>query len=159
MAAVLIFNLASWVDAARLLGTGASAHTGALAEALGSRGLSKCYSAGPLYHVVFESAESLVMVPLQKDRYPAYGDEVGSADEICYVFRSDQTAKRQHVALMRFLGEQGVSYDKFEVGEYRVLHRFKPREALTVEAIANIRRQETVSLELGTVFDQGDSTR
>lgn len=159
MAVVVVFNLASWVDAARLLGTSASAQTRALAEALDSRGLSRCYSAGPLYHVTFESDESLVLVPLQKDRYPAYGDVVGSADEICYVFRKDQTTKRQHVALMSFLGEQSVSYDKFEVGEYRILHRFEPREALSVEAIANIRRQKTVSLELGTVFDQGDSTR
>lgn len=156
-AGVVLFNVVSWADASRLLGTGAGARTRALSDALVSRGLTRCYSAAPLYHVVFESGEKLILAPLQKDRYPAYGDMVGDADEICYVFRADQERKRQHVALMRFLGEQGVSHDRFEVGEYRVLHGFQPREVLTVDAIASIRRQETVHLDLGTVFDQGDS--
>ncbi len=157
MAAVLAFNMASWADASRLLGTGATERTRALIEALEARGLTHCYSAGPLYHVVFESRENLILAPLQKDRYPDYGDEVGAADEICYVFRQDQSTKRQHIALMQFLSERGVSHASFEVGEYRILHGFEPREALTVDAIASIRRQETVRLDLGTVFDQGDS--
>jgi len=148
-ASVLVFNLASWADA--MQGLGREQRGGdELIAFLEERGISHCYSAGPLYHLVFASGERVVLAPLQKDRYPAYNREVEAADSICYVFRDDQTAKRQHVAMMTFLTDRGVTFGREAVGGYNVLYGFSPREALTGEALRAIRSQEKARIGLGT---------
>jgi hypothetical protein len=157
IAAVLVFNAASWADSTRLLGAGDGESAEKLLAELEARDLRRCYAAGPLYHLVFASEERVILAPLQKDRYPPYDAQIESADRICYVYRTDQAEKRQHVAMMGFLGENGISYDNFEAGPYRVLHGFSRREALTPSVIASIRNQEKAHVEIAPIFGQGDN--
>ena len=100
--AVMAFNLLGWVDAATRGEDGEDGRGRRLLALLDEHGLTRCYSAGPLYHLVFASNEEVVIAPLQKDRYPAYNDELERAGNICYVFRDDQQRKRksQHQILL-----------------------------------------------------------
>ncbi len=82
------------------------------------------------------------MSPLQKDRYPAYNDEVEASPSVCYVFREDQQKKRQHLAMMKFLESRGVRYDTTLAPPYRILHDLAPREVITGDAIGRVRRLE-----------------
>jgi len=137
--AVLVFNVASWADARHILGDQEQDRGDELVAFLSARGLTRCYSAAPLYHLVFASGERVVLAPLQKDRYPAYNRLVEGSDAVCYVFRSDQASKRQHLAMMALLAERGVSYRQDSVGPYRVLSQFEPRDALDRAAVARLR--------------------
>ncbi len=139
--AVLCFNIASWVDAA-LLSAPASRERDAgerLLEHLAGLGIDRCYSAGPLYHLVFASRERVLFAPLQKNRIPAYDADVGRAQDICYVFREDQADKRQHLALIGALESSGVTYQSERVADYNILFSFTPRSAVTAEVIARAR--------------------
>jgi hypothetical protein len=138
LAAILVLNLASWADA--LLRTEAPDTSGdELMAALESRGIGACYSAGPMYHLVFRSGERVILSPLQKNRIPAYDELVEATESICYVFRDDQDRKRQHLLLLEDLDEQGVRYERFSVGKYNVLSDFEPREVIDAELIQRVR--------------------
>ena len=148
IAFVLVFNVLGWAD---LFGRPAAnvavvndddGRGDRLLAALEQQGLTRCYSAGPLYHLVFASGERVVMSPLQKDRYPAYNDEVEASPSVCYVFREDQQKKRQHIAMMDFLESRGVRYDTTLAPPYRILHGLAPREVITGDAIGRVRRLE-----------------
>ncbi len=146
---VLLFNMAGWTDALMLRGRVDAERGKPLLEFLAANDLAACYSAGPLYHLVFESNEGVVLAPLQNDRYPRYNEIVEASERICYVFRPDQQKKRQHKALIALLAERGVEYRRADVGSYQVLYGFEPRAALDGEAIERLRHQETATLTLG----------
>jgi hypothetical protein len=106
-----------------------------------------------MYHIVFASDEEIVIAPLQKDRYPAYNPIVEAEPEICYLFRDDQTGKRQHVAFVRALEQNSIRYRHETVGPYNVLLDFSPREAITPILIASVRTQKTARIEMEEVID------
>jgi 4-amino-4-deoxy-L-arabinose transferase-like glycosyltransferase len=140
---VLVLNVASWVDAGTMQMMPSSddeQRTERLLAWLEERDLDACYSASPLYHVVFLGGESVVISPLQKNRYPAYDAMIEAADSICYVSREDQQDKRQHLAMMALLEARGVRYRTDQVGPYRVLHEFEPRRAIRAEDVEAIRK-------------------
>jgi hypothetical protein len=138
LAAVFVLNLASWADA--LLRSETVDESGAqLIAAAADRGIEACYSAGPMYHVVFESNERLVLSPLQKNRIPAYDEVVEGSQSICYVFRDDQATKRQHVAFVEALADRGVRYERFKSGKYNVFAGFEPRAAVDAEMMQRVR--------------------
>ena len=138
LSAIFVLNLASWADA--LLRTETPDASGnELMVALESRGIGACYSAGPMYHLVFRSDERVILSPLQKNRIPAYDELVEAAESICYVFRDDQDQKRQHLLLLESLDEKGVRYERFSVGQYNVLSGFEPREVVDAEMIRRVR--------------------
>jgi hypothetical protein len=114
---------------------------GPLLAALEQVGCTRGYSAGPLYHLVFETGEALVLAPLQKDRFPAYDAIVAEAAAPCYVYRADQTDKRQHEQFLAGLQTAGVSYRELGVPPYTVLHEFTPRERLTPALVEQARRR------------------
>jgi hypothetical protein len=150
VALVVAFNVAGWADAAATRGDGQqhSGHTDrsggeALLEHLAATGITRCYSAGPLYHLVFISEERVLFSPLQKNRYPAYDKEIERAERICYVFRDDQGRKRQHLALVDLLEKSGVTYQSTHVGGYNILSSFSPRAAITSDLIARARHPRT----------------
>jgi hypothetical protein len=141
LVAVMLFHVAGWVDAASVPPSADEARGERLIQWLDDRGVRACYSASPLYHLVFGGAERVVISPLQKDRYPAYDQSIEEAGSICYIFREDQQDKRQHLAMMALLASKGVRYREAEVGVYRVLYGLEPRRALTaadVEAVRNV---------------------
>lgn len=141
---VMGFNVAGWADAAAVRAAAQERIDGVrLIEHLQAAGITRCYSAGPLYHLVFISEERVVFAPLQKNRYPAYDKEVERAESICYVFREDQSLKRQHVALLGLLEKSGVTYQTDRVGGYNVFSSFSPRTAITPELIARAREPRT----------------
>ena len=143
-ALVMAFNLAGWADAAASRGGWQERNSGLqLLERLESMGISRCYSAGPLYHLVFISQERVLFTPLQKNRYPAYDKEIERADSICYVFRDDQSRKRQHLVLTDLLEKSGVTYQTTRVGGYNVFSSFSPRAAITPDLIARARDPRT----------------
>lgn len=138
LAAVFILNLASWADA--LLRSETIDDSGSqLIAAAADRDIEACYSAGPMYHVVFESNERLVLSPLQKNRIPAYDEVVERSKSICYVFRDDQAKKRQHVAFVDALDARGVRYERFKAGKYNVFAEFEPRVAVDAEMMRRVR--------------------
>jgi len=147
--AVLAFNVAGWVDAAAMVGeAGTERDAGdALLERLGELGIDRCYSAGPLYHLVFASGEKVLFAPLQKNRYPAYDGEVERTEDICYVFRDDQAEKRQHLTLLGELEKSRVSYQTDRVAEYNILSSFSPRAILSAELISRARAGGVASAE------------
>jgi hypothetical protein len=150
VACLLAFNAASWLDA-----PAASADIGAESGAkllgfLEGNALERCYSAAPLYHLVFQSRERVVLAPLQKDRYAKYDKMVEETDEICYVFREDQRDKRQHVAMMSYLDEHRVAYRSARVDQYNVLWGFAPRAALSSGAIRSIREPRDPRVAAGS---------
>jgi len=149
VAAVLAFHVASWADAATSRGEDSERTGVALLAFLEEHGLGRCYSAAPLYHLVFRSEERVVMAPLQKDRYPKYNDEIEASDSICYVFRDDQADKRQHVAMLGELAAHSVTYRSESIGPYTVFWDFSPRGALTREAMERIRSPRDPKLLLG----------
>lgn len=140
LAVVMLFHVSGWVDAAMMPGSDEEARGTALLEWLDDRDLRACYSASPLYHLVFRGGEKVVMAPLQKDRYPAYNAVIEEAESICYVFREDQQQKRQHLAMLDLLRGRGVRYRQSEVGPYRVLHDFEPRRSVTAADVEEVRR-------------------
>ncbi len=147
LVAVMLLNVAGWVDAALAPPRDDEARGAALLEWLEERELRACYSASPLYHLVFRGGERVVISPLQKDRYPAYDAVIERADSICYVYRADQQDKRQHLAMLELLDRSGVRYERSQVGPYFVLHAFEPRRALRgadVEAIRSARQAPAV---------------
>jgi 4-amino-4-deoxy-L-arabinose transferase-like glycosyltransferase len=147
-ALVLAFNVAGWADAAATRSSRQERRDGEqLLSQLDAMGISRCYSAGPLYHLVFVSRERVLFSPLQKNRCPAYDKEIEQADSICYVFRDDQSHKRHHLILIDLLEKSGVTYQTTRVGGYNVFSSFSPREAITPGLIARARdpRAEALS--------------
>jgi hypothetical protein len=149
VACVLVFNVASWVDAPTASAATEQGSSARLLAFLEEKGLTRCYSAAPLYHLVFQSKERVLLVPLQKDRYPAYDRMLEASPEVCYVFREDQRKKRQHVALTDYLAANRVAYESGSVGEYNVLWGFAPRAALSRAAIEQIREPRDPSVKVG----------
>jgi hypothetical protein len=137
---VLVLNVASWVDAALMPAADDEQRGERLLAWLEEHDLHACYSASPLYHVVFLGGESVVISPLQKNRYPAYDRTIEDSESICYVSREDQQDKRQHLAMMALLESKGVRYRTDQVGPYRVLHQLEPRRAIRAEDVEAIRR-------------------
>ncbi|RMF23479.1 MAG: hypothetical protein D6760_05245, partial [Deltaproteobacteria bacterium] len=142
MVAVIAYGGLSWVDVRAAATSGSQQRIEDLVERLEQAGIRYCYSAAPMYHAVFASGERVVMSALQKDRYPPYGEMVGRAERICYLYRDDQRTKRQHVAFMRLLARKHVTYDKFRVRDFTVLYDFEPRSAITEADIERVRHQE-----------------
>jgi hypothetical protein len=65
------------------------------------------------------------------------------------VFRDDQADKRQHVAMMRHLGANGVEFRSARVDRYNVLWGFAPRAALSGGAIRRIREPRDARVVMG----------
>jgi 4-amino-4-deoxy-L-arabinose transferase-like glycosyltransferase len=109
------------------------------------------YSAGPMYHVAFRSLERIILVPLDKSRYPQYKTQVSEAPAICYVFRKDQERKKIHMAFLELLREEGVVYQQSSVGNYVVYHSFDPRYKISPSLLeqAKIREPSPSELLLG----------
>ncbi len=139
VASVLVFNLLSWGDMSAAAGTGSAKRIERLNAALAGLELDRCYSAGPMYHAVFGAKEEIILAPLQKDRYPAYGLAVAGAREICYVFRPDQAEKRQHLAFMSLLERKNISFEQASTGDYEILYGFSPRRAITAADMDGVR--------------------
>lgn len=142
--AVLVFNLATWVDATTIPDAGVEGNGIQLLDYLEGEGLERCYSAGPLYHLVFRSQERVIFAPLQKDRYPPYNALLEAADRVCYVFRQDQRRKRQHRAFVEYLASAEVSYQEHSVADYVVFYSFSPRSALTADVMSAVRHLQPV---------------
>lgn len=153
LVATVLFQLAGWVDAAMMPPAPDEGRGADLLAWLDDRGIRACYSASPLYHVVFASGERVVISPLQKNRIPAYDAVVEAADSICYVLRDDQRDKRQHVAMMAAIEGRGIRYEEDRVGPYVVLHGFEPRRALTSRDVEAARQAPGP----GTGADAGDA--
>ncbi len=136
---VLVLNVASWVDAALMPPSDDEERGEKLVSWLDEHELRACYSASPLYHLVFRGGESVVISPLQKDRYPAYDARIEETERVCYVYREDQSDKRQHLAMLALLDAKGVRYRTDDVGPYRVLHDFEPRRAIRAEDVEAVR--------------------
>lgn len=161
---VVAFNVAGWADAAATRGDdrepsgGFPARSGgeALIAHLAAAGLTRCYSAGPLYHLVFVSEERVLFSPLQKNRYPAYDKEIERAERICYVFRDDQSRKRQHLVLVDLLEKSGVTYQSTRVGGYNIFSSFSPRAAITPDLIARARDPRTEA-PAGVAAERGEA--
>jgi hypothetical protein len=147
--AVLVFNLATWVDATTIPDVGVEGNGIQLLDFLEEEQLGRCYSAGPLYHLVFRSQERVILAPLQKDRYPAYNRLVESSDELCYVFREDQKGKRQHRAFTEFLIDADIRYQQHVVANYFVFYDFEPRSAITADVMTAVRNLEPVPVPVG----------
>ncbi len=145
--AVLFFNVAGWVDAASLPAAADEDRGRQLIGFLEGKGIGACYSASPLYHLAFASSERVVFAPLQKDRYPPYDAAVETADSICYVFRDDQTTKRQHLALLALLESRQVRYTVEQVGPYRVMYGFEPRRAIHAADVDALRGAQAMDDE------------
>ena len=141
LAAVTAYNLLSWADLGSAIGSNNRERVKALVEALDAHGLARCYSAGPMYHAVFESGERIILSPLQKDRYPAYGRLVNEADRICYVFRPDQKTKAQHRAFLQLLARKNITYRRLDTGAYIVWYKFHPRREIRKNDMDEVRRQ------------------
>jgi hypothetical protein len=157
IALVVAINVAGWADAAISRGAERERSGGEeLVDRLTAMGLTRCYSAGPLYHLVFIGEERVLFSPLQKNRYPAYDKEIEQAESICYVFRDDQGHKRQHLVLMDLLEKSGATYQTTRVGGYNVLSSFSPRTAITPELIARARDPRTES-PAGVVSEPGEA--
>jgi hypothetical protein len=142
-ALVLAYNLVGWADAATLALSSPRHEGRELVELLRARGWTRCYSAGPLYHLIFASGEEVLLSPLQKNRYPAYDRVIEASPTICYVHRVDQEGKRQHAEMMALLHRDGVTYGTAAIGPYRISHDVSPRAALSMESIRAIRREDT----------------
>ena len=140
---VVAFNIVSWADAMQVQSGSAERRSSQLLDFLESEDLRHCYSAGPLYHVVFRATERVVVAPLQKDRYSPYNSAIEKADSVCYIFRDDQRSKRQHLALMRLLSQERVSFSRGRAGPYNVLFGFSPRGVLSSRALSAIRRSRS----------------
>ncbi len=145
---VLIFNVASWADALISPSESTQQRGRDLLELLDRHQLTACYSAAPLYHLVFASQEKVILAPLQKDRYAPYNRIVENSDSICYVFRDDQVTKRQHLAFMSLLEHESVSFKRDRSGEYQVLYDFSPRSAISKSAIEKVKSQERAALQI-----------
>jgi hypothetical protein len=151
--AALAFNLSSWIDTATGAGRGDIDRIAGLIDTLERNGLTRCYTAGPMYHATFAARERIILSPLQKDRYPPYGDAVAASERICYVYRDDQADKRQHAAFARLLRESQVAFESLQAGPYNVLYDFRPRERITADAIAKVRAAETAHVSIGGMLD------
>jgi 4-amino-4-deoxy-L-arabinose transferase-like glycosyltransferase len=157
-ALAMAFNVAGWADAAATRSTLQERGGGQqLLDRLESMGISRCYSAGPLYHLVFVTGERVLFSPLQKNRYPAYDEEIERAEGICYVFREDQGRKRQHLRLADLLEKSGVTYQTTRVGGYNIWSSFSPRAAITPDLIARARLARTEALDGGPRSQAGRS--
>lgn len=154
LVAVMLLHVVGWVDAAMMPGAPDEQRGERLVEWLDDRGIRACYSASPLYHLVFISQERVVISPLQKDRYPAYDELVEQADAVCYVFRQDQRRKRQHLAMMELLERQGVQYQEAEIGPYRVLHDLEPRRQLKAADVDKVRRAKADGTEVENIDEE-----
>lgn len=154
LCAVLLLHVAGWVDAGMTPTSNDEQRGQQLLEWLDDHGLRACYSASPLYHVVFASGERVLISPLQKDRYPAYDPMIEEADEICYIYRDGQAHKRQHLAMMAKLGSNGVGFETAEVGPYRILYDLQPRRGLKAADVDAIRKARPAADETGD--DQGE---
>ena len=154
LAGVLLFHLSSWVDAAMMPPSDDERRGEHLARWLDDRGIRACYSASPLYHVVFAGGESFVISPLQKNRIPAYDERIEATDSICYVFREDQKNKRQHLAMIDMLRAKGVRYAEASVGPYRVLHDFAPRRAFGSSDVEAVRKAPAAAGDNGQFVDE-----
>ncbi|RMD85596.1 MAG: hypothetical protein D6815_01525 [Candidatus Dadabacteria bacterium] len=172
--AVMAYGVLSWADVKAATGGGSIERIEALASALERHDLRYCYSAGPMYHVVFAAGERVILSPLQKDRYPAYAKIVSQAPRICYVFRKDQEHKRQHVAFMRLLDRKRISYERFQLCRtgtgvvevrqdedckkqcgktlYVVLYDFEPRQAITEADMERVRHQERARIDVDRIL-------
>jgi hypothetical protein len=139
LALLMLFHVASWVDAAMTPTADDDARGERLIRWLDDRGIGACYSASPLYHMVFAGGERVVISPLQKNRIPLYDDEIDRAESVCYVFRDDQAGKRQHLAMLEMLKARGVRYRQDDVGAYHVLHDFEPRRGFGTREIEAVR--------------------
>jgi 4-amino-4-deoxy-L-arabinose transferase-like glycosyltransferase len=149
-ALAMAFNVAGWADAAATRSSGQERSSGQqLLDRLESMAISRCYSAGPLYHLVFLTGERVLFSPLQKNRYPAYDEEIERAESICYVFREDQGRKRHHLRLADLLEKSGVTYQTTRVGGYNIWSSFSPRAAITPDLIARARLARTETLDGG----------
>ncbi len=152
MIAVLAYGGLSWVDVRAAATSGSQRRIADLVERLEQAGIRYCYSAAPMYHAVFASGERVIVSALQKDRYAPYGDAVGAAAEICYLYRDDQQTKRQHVAFMRLLARKHVTYRKFRVRDFTVLYDFDPRSAITEEDMQRVRHQERTRIGIDSLL-------
>lgn len=140
IASVLVFNLLSWADLSAAAGADSTERIKRLNSTLAAKGLTHCFSAGPMYHAVFAAKEEIILAPLQKDRYPAHGRAVAGADKFCYVFRPDQSDKRQHRAFLSLLETKGVAFETSSTPDYTILHSFNPREAISAADMEAVRR-------------------
>ncbi|MFN2427708.1 MAG: ArnT family glycosyltransferase [Candidatus Binatia bacterium] len=160
LVAVMLFHVAGWVDAALTPTSDEEARGERLVSWLDDRGIRACYSASPLYHLVFQGEEKVVISPLQKNRYPAYDAVIEAAGAICYVFREDQQDKRQHLAMMALLEAKELRYESSEVGPYRVLHDFVPRSGLKGVDVQRVRSTPLRALPArGTEATSGGARR
>lgn len=138
---VFVFQVAGWVDAAMAPLAEDLERGDRLVAWLDEQEVRGCYSASPLYHLVFRAGESVVISPLQKNRIPAYDAEIEAAESICYIFRDDQHNKRQHRAMLALLEDRDVTFETSEVGPYRVLHDFVPRRAIAARDVEAVRQK------------------
>ncbi len=155
---VLAFNAASWADAAFRKPSGQATERAELLAFLQGEGLEHCFSAGPLYHVVFAAGETVTLAPLQKERYPPYTSMALETERFCYVFRDDQKQKRQHLALGNWLSAGGGSWSHAGVGRYNVWFDRLGGQPLTAQLLESIMKQEKVFLGENTLMKKEESS-
>lgn len=109
--------------------------------ALRSRGLTHGYGAGPMYDLVFRSLEDVIIVPLDHSRYLPYESQVAAAPQIFYLYRDDQRRKPAHLSFLEQLSRGNVEYEQMDIGTHHVLFGFQPREVITAQAIAQVRKR------------------
>ncbi len=113
----------------------------AVVEALLQQNLHFGYGAGFMDDVVFQSGERVIIVPIERPRYPAYEPLVAAADNVFYIYRDDQADKTAHRMLMEYLADNRVHYRETTLGEYHILSQIEPREAVSGAAMAQLRER------------------
>lgn len=108
---------------------------------LARRGLGHGYAPDYAYDVVFVSNETVLVEPLGWSKYDPYGRSVAAAPRVFYLYRDDQVSKAAHRIFTAHLASRGTDYDRFEVGEYHVLHDFRPRSDLAEAEMRRLREE------------------
>ncbi len=142
VAAVLVFQAASWADAwARGPGEGARRSSLLLAK-LDEKEINRCFSLNPLYDVVFTSRERVMISPLRQSRFPAYDRQVGEAGRFCYLFEDGELDDPRHASMLALLNRGHPRRRREHAGGFTILYDFEPRPVLSAAELAKVRRSD-----------------
>jgi hypothetical protein len=112
-------------------------------EALRQHGLQYGYGAGQVYDLIFESRESVVIVPIDQEQshYQPYEESAAATDKVFYLYRDNQIANWPHRIFMDNLTANRVRYATMDVGYYHVLFGFQPAGSVSPQFVAEVRRE------------------
>jgi hypothetical protein len=110
-------------------------------DALLQHDLHYGFGADNMYDLVFDSAEKVIILPVEWTRIPGYDKQVFESQRQFYLYRDDQRRKISVRLFMDYMTQHGIQYDEFDVADYHVLHDFRPPGSITMQAIETVREQ------------------